>query len=585
MSGVELLVTTALQETWGTDENIVFLGEWCKSFDQRDVWNKRKSRTLENHWKDRTKLKRDHAYLKDLYERVLSALVEELNEIHSVSYGTRYWRIIVGPWLLTYIPLLWDRWESMNLALSENVKLSTVVVNDEHRTIPEDLRSSTALFRNHYWNHQVYHSIIKVLSNPQLSIFRVSKSNVESIIISSKVAVSLSRRIFNVIDRCLAVVMRNYRVVFVNSYFYPKSRSRLYIMSHQFPRLYSEFDVNFIYPNSKSYMRRDCCKFQTHKKFEEFLSHELYNDMPIAYLEGYEGLVSRVKRFPDTKIILTATAHFGNELFKVWCAGKVVNGSKLVISEHGGAFSPMFSSFSHDEDIADVKVVWGLEHHDKHRRLPPNKFIGVTPIISNGEFVTLIGLELPLYNFRCESAPGSSLILDDFDQKKLFINGLHNRVYEQLKIRPYPNRGWQLRDRYLDIFGDRKISKCSTIEEDFSNSKIIVCSYPQTTFSEALFTGIPTILLYLEHFWEVQPEYYNLIKVCKKAKIIHTDPETAAEHINSICDNPDVWWSDLETVTARNLFFDVCGAVGENPLRVWHKFFNEVLDEPSTFRQ
>ena len=35
-----LLVTTALEETWKKEENILFLGEWCKKPHREIIWNK-----------------------------------------------------------------------------------------------------------------------------------------------------------------------------------------------------------------------------------------------------------------------------------------------------------------------------------------------------------------------------------------------------------------------------------------------------------------------------------------------------------------------------------------------------------------
>ena len=35
-----LLVTTALEETWQDSEHILFLGEWCKLYNQKLKWEK-----------------------------------------------------------------------------------------------------------------------------------------------------------------------------------------------------------------------------------------------------------------------------------------------------------------------------------------------------------------------------------------------------------------------------------------------------------------------------------------------------------------------------------------------------------------
>ena len=98
------------------------------------------------------------------------------------------------------------------------------------------------------------------------------------------------------------------------------------------------------------------------------------------------------------------------------------------------------------------------------------------------------------------------------------------------------------------------ISKEKTLFQDIERSKIIICTYPQTTFSEAMHSGIPTILLYKEEFWELQPVFDNVVLELKKADIIHSDPFKAAKHINSISINPRIWWDKEETKNARNRY-------------------------------
>ena len=67
-----LLVTTALEGTWGKSQDILFLGEWCKKFSRRHVWGKRNSITQTADWSDRAKLANDYEYISELYERILA---------------------------------------------------------------------------------------------------------------------------------------------------------------------------------------------------------------------------------------------------------------------------------------------------------------------------------------------------------------------------------------------------------------------------------------------------------------------------------------------------------------------------------
>ena len=49
-------------------------------------------------------------YVDDLYENVLAELATALNVIHGKRYSLRYWRILIGPWLLHFIPAVYDRY-------------------------------------------------------------------------------------------------------------------------------------------------------------------------------------------------------------------------------------------------------------------------------------------------------------------------------------------------------------------------------------------------------------------------------------------------------------------------------------------
>ena len=44
-----------------------------------------------------------YKFLKRKYERYISILTNYLNKYHNVNYNQKYWEIICGMWLSTYI--------------------------------------------------------------------------------------------------------------------------------------------------------------------------------------------------------------------------------------------------------------------------------------------------------------------------------------------------------------------------------------------------------------------------------------------------------------------------------------------------
>ena len=136
----KLLVTTGLLETYGKDEEILFLGEWCKPYKNNDLIQARKYTTIPYHWSDTNKRRHDYDYLGELFERVLVGLVSSLNKFHNTDYSLRYWRIILGPWLFTYVSVLWDRWENIRVAFDvEEFNSTIVMILDADMTVPPEV--------------------------------------------------------------------------------------------------------------------------------------------------------------------------------------------------------------------------------------------------------------------------------------------------------------------------------------------------------------------------------------------------------------------------------------------------------------
>ena len=88
-----LLVSTAIEETWGDGEPVLFLGEWCCRYSCWDRWSKLDAEVLPYHWNDKAKLLRDRQMLTGLHEVLLAELAAELNERHDATTHKRGYRV------------------------------------------------------------------------------------------------------------------------------------------------------------------------------------------------------------------------------------------------------------------------------------------------------------------------------------------------------------------------------------------------------------------------------------------------------------------------------------------------------------
>ncbi len=130
------LALTVDQRYWKIEGPVVFLGEWCKEYRARALWEPLDHKTLNYHWEDRRKLYEDVKYIEEVYEKYLSVLSSSLNSIHQKNYSERYWRIVIGFWLRNFIDALYDRYLSI-LTACECKELSATYICDTSPRYPK----------------------------------------------------------------------------------------------------------------------------------------------------------------------------------------------------------------------------------------------------------------------------------------------------------------------------------------------------------------------------------------------------------------------------------------------------------------
>jgi len=581
-----ILITTALTDTWGnSDQKAFLLGEWCKTMQNESLLSLKDYNQLPHHWSDRKKFIKDYEYLESFYERVLKSLADHLNKYHGTKHTLRYWRILLGPWLLTYVAIVWERWESLRLAF-EGKDFDEVHFLKLNRDslVPSDYNAFRVYNMLDHWNHHLFSEIIRYQYSDQINVKYLNQD--ENAEIDIRIDIDdiqpTKGKILGFIDRCLSI-QKKYKVVFVEPYFDRLSFLSLALRLKQLPRGHYEFFQKINYPSVNEDRYSRSIQINATNDFEIFFQQHIFSQIPIAYLEGYKEL-NRVAESIKTRgeIIFTANAHLDNDLFNCWAGDQVEKGKRLVVSQHGGAIRSNYTNFDHQEKIADSMTVWHKPYMNNHIQLTPNKLIsGFRQSFFKSLFkkpnnnLTLVGFETSRYSFRAQAGPFAKNYSEDYEQKIQFVQSLKKNIVDDLTIRSFSRgNGWtRSKDRYASDLGHDKISNSSTLKEAFAYSKIVVCTYPQTTFSEAMHSNIPTILLFCEEHWPLHPQFDGLIEKLKQNNIIFTDPIKAAEHINQVWDNPDEWWHDSSTREAVNYFFKMCGNVSDDWVNEWASFF------------
>ena len=563
------------------------LGPWC--FTAKEILDgKVPADAAHYHWDDRAKLARDYDYVQSLHARVLDALAVTLNRYHRTSHSRRYWQIVADPWLMAYVSVLFDRFESLHAAFAGTEEFEFFSGEATDRRPPDDYNAFIGEVLTDDWNEWLFARIAES-RYPGRCAVRVAGLQ-QAPAARAPASAGAGKRIARMIDGWLARFSCDNPVAFVQSYFRPGALLRLCLRLRQVPRAYlHEFPLHELLPGAASARAGQCARdlradFAAATDFERFICDRLPLDLPASLVEDFPALAARARELPQRpRIIVTATAQFTNTVAKAWFAERVAAGAALVVLEHGGSFPAKRELLDFEEDIADVRIPWFKPYHSKHLQLPPSKLVGAPqPRIDAHGPCLIVANESPPWVFRAHFYPMAHQCLRSFRMICDLVDSLSEEVAQRVSIRPAPDQGWNLSKLFVGRFGARRVSRVGTLESALAQARLIVCSYPETTFSEAMASDIPVVLVYPPEIYERHPVTAPLLEQMRSARIVFTDATEAAAHVSAVWSNLDAWWNSAEVATARRAFRDTALRFDGDWIREWTHFLRSLPSKENT---
>lgn len=574
------LITTAEERSWRTDRPVVCLGAWCCTYGRTAAWEKLKAEVAPYHWDDRDKLYRDYLYLRELHEVLLTELSEVLNSCHGTRHSLRYWRILVGPWLIYFTQMLFDRWAMIQHAV-KNYEIAGTVILDfvPERVIPGDMGDFRNMYPTDAWNHAIYGRIL----NDWTSV-ACERIPCDEYVVGSAAAMPTGlsmlgqwlRGLMRIgISRCSQLLSRSTDAFFIKTYLPLKQDLLLQLALGQVPTINLQIPAPRVAPDLgvRKLFRLHAEK---HKNFEHCIRTLIPEHIPTVYLEGYRALQGTVNKLTwpkKPKVIFTSVSYNADDVFKAW-AGLLAEGdTPLVIGQHGGNLGSALWSSTEDHEIAiaDRYLTWGWsDGNPKQYPVDALKQIGRGPgVWSPKGNMLLVTSVMPRYSYVMASfmvaAPQTDSNLDD---QYRFVRALRKDIRENLLVRLFmPDWGWAQADRWRDhIPGARIDPGTGPIEPLIRGCRLFVATYNATTFLESLSRNIPTIMFWNPKHWELRPSAEPYFDKLLKVGIFHASPEDAAEKVREIWCDVLQWWSSPEVQEARQSFCYRYARIQENPI-------------------
>lgn len=549
------LITTALEETWSDDEPVLFLGEWCKRYSRKDRWSKIDAETLAYHWDDREKLYDDYLYLKELHERLLRRLASQLNDIHGVNHSLRYWRILIGPWLGFFVPMLFDRWSCIQQAVNRyDISRTTVLASSDTSMVPNDMGEFTRFCQSGAdWNHHIYTKLLKgytrvcCTENPSKILDGVHQA------LPLKAQRLHAKQILRwFYQRVVRWFIGDKDSFFLLTRLPLLDQIRLYFRLREVPKFWQ--GVAPLRSSVSQQKRQWAVSGVGNSDFELCISELIPQQIPTSYLEGYSKLLEQTEKlaWPDEpRLIWTSNSYSEDDVFKVWAAEKVEAGSKLVIGQHGGHYGIGRWSFfeEHETAISDCYLSWGWRDAMKPNIRGVGQLTNIKPIRrkhANKRNALLVTCVLPQYSYWMYSVFVASQYLSYFDDQCKFVAALPTSIRQHFTVRLFPHDWeWDQMKRWGDRFPNLSLDPGSkNMRGLIRESRLYVSTYNATTFLDSFNMDVPTVIFWNPDHWELRQSAIPYFEDLKQASIFHETPESAARHVAAVWDHVDDWWGD-----------------------------------------
>ena len=556
------LITGPNINTWPENFELKLLGDFCINDSNKVHIKKRSYSIIEAYGDNFDSRSKDKLYTEELFEKLLVAFSDSLNKIHKVNHPIRYWRILIGPWLNAIIPVLYNRWNKINLALNFSTDEIISARYPLKSIIPYDMADFIYMHLRPEWNSDIFSRILQ-FKNIDYDPYDFPSKDIKHNEINRNNLVQKIRSYF--INLIQFISYKNDSYFFITSYIPRKKLFLLQMLLGQFPVFHRSKNINHIKPDI-SLRKRFLIKFDYSNDFESFLISYLKYALPSIYCEGFGYLnevVSSMSWPKNPKKIFTSNSFFSDEVFKKWTADKVLQGSKYIIGQHGGGYAtkefPQRTEL-HEQYSSDLWLSWGAFNDSRKSVLRATnlKLIGKKRFKKNLNNSLLLQITDDLFPYS--RFPWCS---DEFnkvymDNQIKFAKTLSRKIQDSLTVRLHSNQS-QLGIDQNHIWNKRapKINidqGYTSIDKLISKSRIIVSTYNSTSYLETLSLNIPTVM-----FWDIdkspinkraQP-FFDLLLECD---IFHTSPESASKHVSSIWENVYEWWDSDEVQDARLVF-------------------------------
>lgn len=550
--------------------NKILLGNHCNSYDYNEKKIYDFEKISKHHWNDYSNFIKDSEYLEDLYQRLLENLMKRLNEFHDCKKSKIYWEIILGPWLIIFCTNIFDRWKTIEKLNFEENFSTEINESLENFLTPNTIEDYKKILLSETYNHYIFSKILIFLKDEkklQIKFFKSKKNFYNDIplrIKNKKKKFNIKNIARNLIIKLFKILTKKQKISILRNYLSNFQNFKLSLMLFQIPSPYPT-DINF--QDLKKNKRREDfnLKFDSKNLFEQFLNDELIKHIPAVFIEKFnsmQNIIFNCNLSINPKIIFVS--NFNNNTFlSFYCAEKKENGTKLILSQHGGCYGQYDNHWaeSFEVKISDKFLTYGWTNSKfkektypfgiiKNIKAPLNKSYN-----KNDRLLFIVRSRSKFIN-KLDSSARSNQNYDYLNNCFSFLNGLNKNLKDKTLIRLRDiDLGWSEHPRFLREFPNLEYDYgTKNIFRLMESSKIVVSTSLSTSYLESLNMNIPSVVISNYDLEPIRRDAKECLDLLIRSKILHFSTESAIKHIEEVWSHVDAWWLSKEVQDNINKF-------------------------------
>lgn len=513
----------------------------------------------------------------NIYEKILSEITKFLNKTHNCKKDKLYWRIIIGPWLSSYIASFLDRVNTIDIFFKNKKSKNKYLIFDFKRKINFEFKSffEFAEINKNYdeWNHKLFLRIIKSRYPNNIKIinkinFKYPKTEkIKSNFFEFKLIYFFLKIYFFLNKSIIFDFIPNKKNILY--FFHFKNILMENILKKMFPNYFEKIE-NFFDDKNKGYNKklRDKSFKAKLKPFDRLILKSALEDIPSNYLEKFSRLKKICQNLSvKNKKIFSFSSQISSDFYKIWIAeNKKFN--KIYTFDHGGGLRAKNDcQVNHEAIISNKIYTWsnlGKIYQNSHQT-SPYKIIKLANVTNfkNQSKISIISPSVGKYLIWASSRPSFNQFSDDVNLIYSFYQKIKDvEIKKKIMIKlpfflsgsPYFKASVKFwRKNFENCFG-KKIKFYSLekrLDDLVKTSKLVILMSPQTTLSEVLISNTPFILVFKSKHWNLNSIHQKVLSKCKNT-IYFNNPKNAALFLEKNYDNIETWWSSKKIRNLRS---------------------------------